>query len=292
MERIKNLLPGHRDNSQALTPIPTNTGENNKLKPMVYRVPEIDDSPEAWEGYHKKIKRNGYAALPNCPRCKGFGVINPRNEDGKVIYEQLKTCDYAGCLVDSKARYQRGDSYLKTIGIVDSSQDFATFRQELGTKEAYAAFYWLAYPEQRNDKKLRPFLLCYGNTGNGKTHLCNAAALVLNEKKIGLRVYAVADMIADLKMAMADHLLELKMQFLKTIPALLLDDYGVNFGSEWEISKMDELLSARFRDERITILTTNLDIMSLPERIRSRFSVKDLSVIAFNTGVDQRPLKK
>jgi primosomal protein DnaI len=136
-----------------------------------------------------------------------------------------------------------------------------------------------------------PFLLCYGSPGNGKTHLCNALAIVLNENKIGLRLYAVADLLSDLKMAMADNSIELKIRFLKTIPALILDDYGVNYGSEWEFAKIDEIFTARFRDERITVMTTNLDFDSLPERIKSRFKDSELSVAVLNNGLDQRPLK-
>ena len=259
---------------------------------MVYRNPKIADSPEDWKEYYKKVKRNGYAPLPNCPRCFGVGFLHPRNVNNEIDFTKLINCTYAGCLEDSKQRYLRGDSYLKQIGIMNSEQTFASFRQEIGTADAYAAFYWLSYPEQRDDKTLKPFLLCAGTPGNGKTHLCNAAAMVLNEKKIGVRLYAVADMISDLKMAMHDNLLELKMQFLKTIPALILDDYGVNFGSEWELSKIDEIFTARFRDEKITVITTNLDFAALPERIRSRFMDSQLSVAVLNKGIDQRPLKK
>ena len=91
--------------------------------------------------------------------------------------------------------------------------------------------------------------------------------------------------------SMADNSLELKIRFLKTIPALILDDYGVNYGSEWELSKIDEIFTARFRDERITVMTTNLDFDSLSERIKSRFKDSELSVAVLNNGLDQRPLK-
>jgi len=93
-------------------------------------------------------------------------------------------------------------------------------------------------------------------------------------------------------MAMNNNTLELRMQFLKSIPALLLDDYGVNFGSPWEMSKIDEIMTSRFRDEKITVMTTNLKLTEIPERIVSRFGDSVLSKTVLNEGIDQRPLKK
>ena len=267
MEQLKSFLPGVFQ--QNTTP-PKRSFQEHQLRPMVYRPPEINDSPEAWQDYHTRLKRDGYTYLPNCPKCCGKGFVHPQI-DGKADYQKVIPCDYAGCLVNSKERYMRGDSYLKQIGIMNNQQTFAAFSQELGTETSYSAFYYLAYPGDKPDKRLIPFLLCYGSPGNGKTHLCNALGIVLNENKIGLRLYAVADLLSDLKIAMADNSLDLKMRFLKTIPALILDDYGVNYGSEWELSKIDEIFTARFRDERITVMTTNLDFDSLPERIKSRF---------------------
>jgi len=194
MESIRRFLPGSSLPGQDTKNPKTSSG--SVLKEMVYRPPQIHDGPQDWEDYYKKLKKTGYAALPNCPKCKGKGWQHPRI-DGEVSYvAKLLSCDYAGCLEDSFKRYKAGESYLKSIGVMSSEQTFGTFRQELGTRDAYAAFYWLAWPEQSENKTRVPFLLCYGGTGNGKTHLCNALAIELNNQKIGVRLYAVADMIS------------------------------------------------------------------------------------------------
>jgi DNA replication protein DnaC len=259
---------------------------------MVYRAPRIHDGPEDWADYYHKLKYIGYAALPNCPKCAGSGRIHPRIE-GKISYQSpLLTCEFTGCLADSFKAYKSGESYLKSIGVMSTEQVFGTFRQEIGTQAAYAAFFYLAWPEQGPAKKRIPFLLCYGNPGNGKTHLCNALAIELNEQKIGVRLYAVADLLTDLWAGMKDHTVDLKLNFLKSIPALILDDYGVNFGADRELAWIDEIWTARFREEKITVMTMNKGFETLTPRIKSRFMDNLLSVAVLNEGIDQRPLKK
>jgi len=284
MERIKNLLPGSSPQN-----IPGQKTSGQGIRPASFIPPQIHDDPQDWEDYYKKLEDTGYAALPNCPKCSGKGYLFPIVK-GKIDFEHRKTCNYAGCLRESIERYKTGDSYLKTIGIMSNDQTLATFRQEFGTKDTYAAFYWLALPDQ--DHPRRPFLLCYGSTGNGKTHLCNALALELNIQHIGVRMYAVADLMSELKMAMNNNTVEMKLSFIKSIPALILDDYGVNQCTEWEKAKLEEIIGARYRDKKITVLTTNRDVTELPERVLSRFNDKLLSIAVLNEGIDQRPLKK
>jgi DNA replication protein DnaC len=253
----------------------------------------MHDSEQDWVDYHDKLKKTGYAALPNCPKCYGSGHYYG-HADGKINYQDLKMCKYKGCLADSFAQYKSGESYLKMIGL-NPDQTLASFRQEIGTDRAYAAFYYMVHPEEMTDKRRRPFLLCYGVPGNGKTHLCNAAGLGLNEQKIGVRMYAVPDMVSELWQGMKDHTTELRIEFLKSIPALILDDYGVNFGAPMELSWLDTIICSRYKDEKITIMTMNKDLSYLDcsdtKRIYSRFTDSYLSIMALNKGLDQRPMQ-
>lgn len=258
---------------------------------MSYIPPKIDDNENDWKDYNDTKAKIGYTALPNCPLCHGKGYLFPMKE-GIIDFQHPTTCNYKDCLRDSIKLYRSGESYLTTIGI-NPVQTLAAFSQELGTEKTYAAFYYLAKPEERKgeDKRRRPFLLCYGGVGNGKTHLCNAVALELNFQKIGVRMYAAADLMSDLWAGMNNHTLDMKLEFVKTIPALIIDDYGVNYGAELELSWMDQIIDSRYRDEKITILTMNKDISTLSERVKSRFFDAYLSVAVLNQGVDRRPLK-
>ena len=47
------------------------------------------------------------------------------------------------------------------------------------------------------------------------------------------------------------------MKELSEMPYLILDDFGVQRGTEWEIEMLYDLVDARYAEERLTLVTTN-----------------------------------
>ena len=85
------------------------------------------------------------------------------------------------------------------------------------------------------------------------------------------------------------------MSGLKKLPALILDDWGQNYGSPWESQKLEEIVVARDRAGLITLITTNLSLAEFEEqteRIVSRGRDAAEAVILLNSAPDFRPLKK
>lgn len=228
-----------------------------------------------------------YEPNPDCVVCKGAGRVHPLDDGGKPIFGELVLCTATGCLAESFQAYLRGDSQLKTKGVSSKNQTFETFdRQVKGVKEAFNSFYELAYGETNLS-----FLLVYGGTGNGKTHLCQAVTIVLNKRGIDARLYTVADLMAKLKESISNNTTEAEVKMLKELPGLILDDLGVEYGSVWELSKIEEIVDARYRAELITVLTTNRDLDQLSERIVSRFSDPAMSKRVLNKADDYRRFK-
>ena len=133
--------------------------------------------------------------------------------------------------------------------------------------------------------------------GNGKTHLCQALAIVLNWRGIDVKLYVVADLVSSLKMAIPNFTIDVDMLRLKEIEALILDDLGFEegkeggqykLGTDWEEGKLEEILVARYRKRLITVLITNGDAKRLPERIFSRFSDLNVSQLVLNSAPDYR----
>jgi len=64
------------------------------------------------------------------------------------------------------------------------------------------------------------------------------------------------------------------MQELCEMPYLIIDDFGVQRGTDWEMEMLYDLVDARYADERLTVVTTNKlvsDIQQLSDgRIYSR----------------------
>jgi len=238
----------------------------------------------------ERLAEDGYAPNPFCVRCHGTGWVCLDVPFGDERFGKALACTAKGCIVDSRQKYQQGESYMKKIGITQPWCSFEKFHRIKGTEDAYKAFYNLAYGEAD-----LPFLLCYGGVGNGKTHLCQALAVVLNWRGVNVRLYVVADLVSSLKQAIPTLTMDADLLKLKEMDALILDDLGFQkdgeqykLGTDWEESKLEEILVARYRNRLITVLVTNGDAKLLPERILSRFSDPDVSQLVLNSAPDYR----
>lgn len=231
----------------------------------------------------EQLSEIGYASDPYCQTCRGLGLLHPLLDSGRPDYSSTIPCPAKGCIKDSRAVYKQGEASLKEKGISSKSQSFENFDSVLGVKETYQAFKDLATGEANYQ-----MLLCYGGTGNGKTHLCNALTTELNKREIDARLYAVADMVGRLKESISEHTTESVIKQLTTIPALILDDFKVEFNSPWEMGKIEDIIDARYREALITVLTTNRALEELPERLISRFYDPLLGRVVLNSGADYR----
>lgn len=249
------------------------------------------DSQEVAEA-QERLARDGYGANPFCQRCHGSGWISLKVPVEDERFGKAYPCSAKGCAQDSWQQYRRGESYLKKIGVDQPACSFEKFKRIKGTEEMYQAFYNLAY-----GKTDLPFLLGYGGVGNGKTHLCQALAVVLNWRGANVRLYVVADLVSTLKQAIPTFTIDVDMLKLKEMDALILDDLGFEegkdggqykLGTDWEEGKLEEILVARYRKRLITVLVTNGDAKWLPERIFSRFSDPDVSQLVLNSAPDFR----
>jgi len=172
---------------------------------------------------------------------------------------------------------------MRRHGITRTDQTFETFQKLPGAMEAYnharamgqgsASFVWL---------------LVYGITGCGKSHLCNALAHALIERREQVKLIAAADLFSQLRAGIGDNTIEAQIQQFKAEPFVIIDDWGVEYGTEWEEAKLDEILTSRYATGKHTVLTTNRDLTDLPARIQSRFRDKKTSRIAHNAAPDYR----
>ncbi|GAH45745.1 unnamed protein product [marine sediment metagenome] len=167
---------------------------------------------------------------------------------------------------------------------------FDDFNPVLGAEKTLEAFRDIAFNEVAP-----PLLLVYGTTGNGKTHLCEATARELLKRGIECRLWVVADLVSKLKESIPKDTTELLMTSMKTVPALILDEWGQNYGSDWEVQKLEEIVIARERAGLITVVTSNLEPDKLAvkaERAVNRFRDRAEARCIVNKAVSYRPKKK
>jgi len=75
---------------------------------------------------------------------------------------------------------------------------------------------------------------------------------------------------------------------------LVLDDWGMEYGTPWEYAQLERIIAYRYRARLITIMASNKDIKQLEglsERIVSRFYDPEVSQLVLNSGEDYRRRK-
>ena len=181
--------------------------------------------------------------------------------------------------------------WRKSLRITDMEHTFKNFKPRAGSKLALRAFRAIA--DGTTDK---PFLFCYGTTGNGKTHLIEATILRWLERGIICRYLVVEEFLAMLRRAMNENArtgeAELFDRFCAN-PYMVLDDLAIEQGTPWQFSRLEELIRRRDAGRLVTIMTTNRDIQQLFDegnmpRLLSRFSDPDKSEMILNGAIDYR----
>ena len=132
-------------------------------------------------------------------------------------------------------------------------------------------------------------LILQGKAGRGKTHFMFALVKEMFVSK-GLRIGDIRyfDHV-DLDRRLQEHMIKYKssrglIEQLCETPILVLDDFGVDTGTQRHERDFYEIFNKRFGNNLITIISTNLDEKEIHkaygERIISRF--KEAAVIEFN----------
>lgn len=195
------------------------------------------------------------------------------------------------------------------------------YRQNLGQKNAWDQFCELndIFPRYRNasiesfsilsddeesfEEKAKRFLkkpkslLLMGYAGRGKTYFMFAVLRAMFERNMmhigDVRYFDHVELEKRIqedfqKFKSSRYLIET----LSSVPILLLDDFGIDTGTQRHERDFYEIFNKRFGKELITIISTNLDDKSIRnsygERIYSR--LKDAEVFEFN-GPDLRGKK-
>ena len=144
------------------------------------------------------------------------------------------------------------------------------------------------------------WLVLIGSNGRGKTHLAAAVVNALLARGEPARFENVAELLDYLRAgysAQGDEDFDRRLARLKDAPVLVLDDLGAEAGHtapfevSWAQDKIYQILDHRLVEQQPTIVTTNLPLNRLPQRIASRLQDRRAArVIAITTG-DRRVLR-
>ena len=120
-------------------------------------------------------------------------------------------------------------------------------------------------------------LILFGKAGSGKTHLAVAIVRqVIERKQIAVKVARTVELLADIRKTFNDHdgyrvenESEL-IQKLAYVPLLVLDDLGAEKISDWVREIFYRIIDERWLEQRPIIVTSNLNLKELEERVGDR----------------------
>ena len=203
--------------------------------------------------------------LHNCKKCKGLEHcknsicgIRPKFDGENITYEP---CEYK--VVEEK-KYNVDTTFASNY-VMDAT--LASFALD---SDARVKVYEYANKVLASGKKMMPGLYIYGQYGTGKTYFLSALANELAQKDIKSIIVFMPDLSRNLKNAMAQNLLESRVNLLKNVDVLMLDDLGGEMISPW---LRDEIIAPviqyRMLHDKPIYITSNLDYTLLGDHFSS-----------------------
>ncbi len=204
-----------------------------------------------------------------CKKCKDTGMVD------------IKRCECFNRRLTEKY-YQ-----LSNLGDMLKKENFDNFNYELFSKEIYED----NMSPYSNIKKIsrnavlavenienEPInMLFYGNSGLGKSYMCNCIAKELIDRGyfvIYMSAYKLFTMMTNVRYNNASKADEEAAQLLERCDLLVIDDLGTEGVNSSTVPEFFDILNTRLRANKSIIISTNLDLPNLgvvyTERILSR----------------------
>ena len=127
---------------------------------------------------------------------------------------------------------------------------------------------------------LNGWLLLMGGYGTGKTHLAAAIANEVVSLGVETLFLTVPDLLDWLRFSYGSEETNYESRFeeIRNIRFLVLDDLGTQNTTAWAREKLFQILNYRYTHRLPTLITTNLPLSQIDERISSRLQDRELVI--------------
>lgn len=214
-----------------------------------------------------------------CPICGGIGYVRRELPLDHPDFGLLEVCS-----CQKQAVQQASIQRLYQVSNLDafkqmSFENFSLSGREKGkmiNKTLEAAF----NTAQNYAHHLNGWLLLMGSYGCGKTHLAAAIANQVIALGIQTLFLTVPDLLDWLRYSYGaeDTTFEQRFEEIRNIRFLVLDDLGTQNTTSWAREKLYQIINHRYVYKLPTVLTTNLSLNEIDDRISSRLQDRELVV--------------
>jgi len=216
----------------------------------------LEECKNIIKGYHPSLAIQGKTIdvkYDKCPKKEEYDQRKSRESLVKSMYipKEILHAQIVDIALDDESR----------IKIVSFAQDFI---------------------EQYSVNKRMKGLYIYGPFGVGKTFVLGAIANELKEKGISSMLVYVPEFMRELKSAIHDQSLNEKLETVKKVPVLMLDDLGAESMTSWMRDDiLGTILQFRMLENLPTFFTSNLSLDELKHHLTysQRGEVEELKAV-------------
>ena len=157
-------------------------------------------------------------------------------------------------------RHRQTVADLKRRGFTDFAMQEWTFANDNGKCHQMKHAYFFAAHWEIMQKENIGYLL-WGGVGTGKSYFAGCIANALMEQEIAVRMTNFALILNDLTASF-----EGRNEYIARLcraPLLILDDFGMERGTEYGLEQIYNVIDSRYRSRRPLIVTTNIPLQDL-----------------------------
>ena len=230
---------------------------------------------------------------PQCPICRGSGlrkrvydelgneILDKNRWSDPGTYDYFEPCE---CVADRDSKRKGNNKRFASVPGLYKEARFDNFRTDIYrqmdsfTRADFAIKTARKYVENFDSMKQNGLGLYIWSSarGSGKSRLASTISNELTEKGIRNKYASASNILTEIQKTWDDKN-ESEATILRNYiepEVLIVDDLGARSGQQWIDERFFSLFDTRYAELKVTIVTTNYNVDSLPfdERIRDRLA--------------------
>lgn len=203
-----------------------------------------------------------------------FGKILVHSVCTKCISDRNDFIDAEVLRIDAKEKEEKLVNIILARGVSKRNlyKTFDTYIAKTPEQAKAKALYQAFSKSVCNGYPVSNLIAC-GSVGTGKTHLASSAINEMTRARKDCEIIKIIDLIREFKNTWShdnDETEEKFINYYTNIDALIIDEVGVQFGSDTEKMIIFDIIDGRYNNMLPTILISNLPLMDVKELIGDR----------------------